>query len=156
MELLTYILLFVIVFSFILIWWVSKYNRFQEFIIRINEAEANIDSILRKRFDLLSKAMGFIKLDKYFDLETINKYTSDFISSQFIWFTKNRIICLLKSKIMTGREKRSFLKKIMTSPIYDTKLSKYSLSLKNLVHLKEKHFLLITYLKIKHFFLKKT
>lgn len=37
------------------------YNHFQEHIIRLNEAEASIDSVLRKRFDLLNKATDFIK-----------------------------------------------------------------------------------------------
>ena len=37
------------------------YNHFQEYIIRINEAEVSIDSVLRKRFDLLNKATDFIK-----------------------------------------------------------------------------------------------
>ena len=38
-----------------------SYNHFQEYIIRINEAEVSIDSVLRKRFDLLNKATDFIK-----------------------------------------------------------------------------------------------
>lgn len=37
------------------------YNRIQDCIIRINEAEVNIDSVLRKRFDLLNKSIGIIK-----------------------------------------------------------------------------------------------
>ncbi len=37
------------------------YNKFQIYVIRINEAEANIDSILRKRFDLLNKSIDVIK-----------------------------------------------------------------------------------------------
>lgn len=40
---------------------VTTYNKFQSYIIRINEAEANIDSILRKRFDLLNKSIDIIK-----------------------------------------------------------------------------------------------
>lgn len=37
------------------------YNRIQDCIIRINEAEVNIDSVLRKRFDLLNKSITIIK-----------------------------------------------------------------------------------------------
>jgi len=44
-----------------LIFIISTYNRFQDYIIRINEAEVSIDSVLRKRFDLLSKSIGVIK-----------------------------------------------------------------------------------------------
>ena len=55
------ILLIIIVCCFILIWFLLTYNRFQTYIIRINEAEANIDSVLRKRYDLLSKASKVIE-----------------------------------------------------------------------------------------------
>lgn len=52
------IVLFIIIMSFTYI-----YNNFQDYIIRINEAEANIDSILRKRFDLLNKSIDIIKAE---------------------------------------------------------------------------------------------
>ncbi len=51
----------VIVVDLILILLVSSYNHFQDYIIRINEAEVNIDATLRKRFDLLNKSIGIIK-----------------------------------------------------------------------------------------------
>ena len=57
------ILVIVIISCFVLIWFLSSYNKFQTFIIRINEAEANIDSVLRKRYDLLSKASKVIEDD---------------------------------------------------------------------------------------------
>ena len=41
--------------------YIIIYNRFQNYIIRMNEAETNIDSTLRKRFDLLNKSIGIIK-----------------------------------------------------------------------------------------------
>ena len=37
--------------------------KYQIYVIRINEAEANIDSVLRKRYDLLSKASKVIEDD---------------------------------------------------------------------------------------------
>ena len=55
------ILSIVIVIDFILILLVATYNHFQDYIIRINEAEVNIDATLRKRFDLLNKSIGIIK-----------------------------------------------------------------------------------------------
>lgn len=55
-----YILIFFILASAGLITYTLMYNRFQEYIIRINEAEANIDTVLRKRFDLLNKAINVI------------------------------------------------------------------------------------------------
>ena len=45
----------------IIIYFASIYNKFQVFIIRINEAETNIDSVIRKRFDLLNKSIDIIK-----------------------------------------------------------------------------------------------
>ena len=35
-----------------MIWYITTFNRYQSYIIRINEAEANIDSILRKRYEI--------------------------------------------------------------------------------------------------------
>lgn len=58
------LIIFVIAFiilCLILIWAVNTYNKFQEYIIRINEAENNIDSTLRNRFDLLNKSIDIIK-----------------------------------------------------------------------------------------------
>lgn len=54
------IVLSIIIISIIMMCYASTYNRFQAYIIRINEAEANIDSTLRKRFDLLKKSVGVI------------------------------------------------------------------------------------------------
>ena len=55
------ILVTCIVICLILICYVHIYNVFQTYIIRINEAEAFIDTTLRKRFDLLNKSIGIIK-----------------------------------------------------------------------------------------------
>ena len=55
------ILSIIIVVGVLLIALVSIYNHFQDYIIRINEAEVSIDAVLRKRFDLLNKASSIIK-----------------------------------------------------------------------------------------------
>jgi LemA protein len=54
------IILFILI-CFLLIWFVTTYNHFQSYIIRINEAENFIDTTLRKRFDLLNKSINIIK-----------------------------------------------------------------------------------------------
>lgn len=41
--------------------YVSFYNSFQKYLLKINEVEGTIDVLLRERFDLLSKASAFIK-----------------------------------------------------------------------------------------------
>lgn len=51
----------IIVVCIIFVWMVNTYNKIQIMSIRINEAEANIDSVLRKRFDLLNKSIDVIK-----------------------------------------------------------------------------------------------
>jgi len=45
----------------------NTYNNFQNYVIRINEAEANIDSTLRTRFDLLNKSIDIIKANTKID-----------------------------------------------------------------------------------------
>lgn len=54
-------LIVVIAICLVLIWYVSIYNNYQNYIIRINEAESFIDTTLRKRFDLLNKSIDIIK-----------------------------------------------------------------------------------------------
>ena len=60
-DIVMYGLVIFIIICIILIWYINTYNKFQEYLIRINEVESNIDSILRKRFDLLNKSIGIIK-----------------------------------------------------------------------------------------------
>lgn len=62
----------VIVIGLILILLVATYNHFQDYIIRINEADENIDSVLRKRFDLLNKSIGIIKANIKTDEEILD------------------------------------------------------------------------------------
>ena len=54
-------LVLVIILGFIFIWFISVYNQFQSYIIRIIEAENFIDTTLRKRYDLLNKSINIIK-----------------------------------------------------------------------------------------------
>ena len=54
-------LLIIIFICLILVWYINTYNKYQNFIIRVNEAETNIDTLLRKRFDLLNKSINIIK-----------------------------------------------------------------------------------------------
>ena len=62
----------VIVVCLILILLVATYNHFQDYIIRINEADVNIDAVLRKRFDLLNKSIGIIKANIKSDEEILS------------------------------------------------------------------------------------
>ena len=62
----------VIVVCLILILLVATYNHFQDYINRINEADVNIDAVLRKRFDLLNKSIGIIKANINNDEEILD------------------------------------------------------------------------------------
>ncbi len=55
------ILLIIIIVGLISIYYVSIYNRYQDYIIRINEVESYIDSAIRDKFDYLSKSINIIK-----------------------------------------------------------------------------------------------
>lgn len=61
----------IIIICGILIFEAFKYNKFEELIIRMNEAEANIDSVLSKRFDLLNKSINIIKSETKTDKEVL-------------------------------------------------------------------------------------
>ena len=78
-----YGLMIFIIICLILIWIISIYNRFQSLIIRINEAEANIDTTSRKRFDLLNKSIGIIEENTKEKnvLEIVNKLRSKKLSN---------------------------------------------------------------------------
>lgn len=84
MTLFMYILMVCIVVCLLLIWFISIYNHFQDYIIRLNEAEASIDTTLRKRFDLLSKSVNIIKANAEIEgeiLENIVKLRSRKLSN---------------------------------------------------------------------------
>lgn len=79
MTLFIYILMICIVFCLLCIWYIAIYNKFQGFVIRLNEAEASIDTTLRKRFDLLNKSISIIKANAEIEdeiLENIVKLRS--------------------------------------------------------------------------------
>ncbi len=76
MNMILYGLMVFIVLCIFFIWYISTFNKFQTYIIRINEAEANIDSVLRKRFDLLNKSITVIKSSIEFESETLESITN--------------------------------------------------------------------------------
>ena len=71
MNIVIYSLSLFIIFCIILMGLVIIYNRFQTYIVRMNEAETNIDSTLRKRFDLLNKSIGIIKANAEVEVEVL-------------------------------------------------------------------------------------
>lgn len=62
MEILMIVILIIIVFVCALaVFYARIYNRFQDYIIRINEVESMIDSNLRSKYDLINRAIPIIK-----------------------------------------------------------------------------------------------
>lgn len=79
----TGLFIFILICIF-LIWFITTYNHFQSYIIRINESENFIDTTLRKRYDLLNKSISIIKAhikDKDNVLENIDKMKSKKLSN---------------------------------------------------------------------------
>ncbi|MBR2833479.1 MAG: LemA family protein [Bacilli bacterium] len=63
---------------------ISKYNNIQNYIIRIEEAENNIDSVLRKKYDLLNESINIIQNEtenKNKIMENITNIKKDELSS---------------------------------------------------------------------------
>ena len=59
--LLIVILVIILIVCALSIFYASIYNKFQDYIIRINEVESIIDSNLRKKYDLINRAIPVIK-----------------------------------------------------------------------------------------------
>lgn len=85
MDIFSNSIIIIIIICLILIVCANIYNSFQKYIIRINEAETNIDSTLRKRFDLLNKSINIIKINCKLEnepvLDSINKIRSKKLSN---------------------------------------------------------------------------
>lgn len=60
-----------LIICLILLFYGFTYNKFQELLIKTNEVEANIDTTLRKRFDLLNKSINIIKANTTTDNEVL-------------------------------------------------------------------------------------
>lgn len=59
--LLIVIIVIILIVCSLSILYASVYNRFQDYIIRINEVESIIDNNLRKKYDLINRAIPIIK-----------------------------------------------------------------------------------------------
>ena len=59
--LLIVIVAIVVVVCIISIFYAAVYNKFQDYIIRINEVESMIDTNLRNKYDLINRAIPIVK-----------------------------------------------------------------------------------------------
>ena len=106
----------VIIVCLILIIIIATYNHFQDYIIRINEADVNIDAVLRKRFDLLNKSVGIIKNNTDTEeqiLEILEKIRSkklnNFELDRYLYEAINEFHAL-KEKYPVLQENKEFIK----------------------------------------------
>jgi len=60
-ALITTLFILIILFCVISLIYMLIYNKVNDLIIRINEAEANIDSSLRNKYDLINRSVSIIK-----------------------------------------------------------------------------------------------
>ncbi len=84
MKIFVIAIIVLVIICLLLSYYAHLYNKFQELLIKSNEAEANIDTTLRRRFDLLNKSIGVIKANTKTDndvLELIVKLRSRKISN---------------------------------------------------------------------------
>ena len=62
MEILLLIMIIIVVLiCAMIIFYATVYNKFQDYIIRINEVEALIDTNLRNKYDLINRAIPIVK-----------------------------------------------------------------------------------------------
>lgn len=60
-SLLIIVLVIIIIICALAIFYATVYNKFQDYIIRINEVESVIDNCLRNKYDLINRAIPIIK-----------------------------------------------------------------------------------------------
>lgn len=60
-SLLIIVLVIIVIICALVIFYARIYNKFQDYIIRINEVESIIDTSLRSKYDLINRAIPIIK-----------------------------------------------------------------------------------------------
>ena len=59
--------------------YINYYNKFQDYIIRINEVESILDSNLREKYDNINKSVSLIKSSDYIDEEVDKKLFEEIV-----------------------------------------------------------------------------
>ena len=60
-SLLIIILVIIVIICAMIIFYATIYNKFQDYVIRINEVESIIDNCLRSKYDLINRAIPIVK-----------------------------------------------------------------------------------------------
>jgi len=109
------IIIILIILCGLLIWFIATYNKFQTFIKKIKETEKNIDSVLRKRYDLLNKSITIIKqetkeeniLKSIEELKNTNLSTFEFDRKLYDGINE---FSILKEKYKNLKDSENFVK----------------------------------------------
>ena len=60
-SLLIIVLVIIVIICAMVIFYATIYNKFQDYVIRINEVESIIDNCLRSKYDLINRAIPIVK-----------------------------------------------------------------------------------------------
>ena len=106
------LIIFVLVITRVLgISYIWIYNSFQDYIIRINEVEVDIDAILRKRYDLLNKSIEIIKANIE-EEETVLEIITNLRSQKTNNFELDRLLYDAINEFNRFKELNNNLKKV--------------------------------------------
>ena len=77
-SLLIIILVIIVIICAMIIFYATIYNKFQDYVIRINEVESIIDNCLRSKYDLINRAIPIVKsnIDKDEAMAAQSGYTA--------------------------------------------------------------------------------
>ena len=100
-----FIIIFVIILVFAVAFiYTSTYNKFQDYIIRINEAESKIDDTLREKYDIILKLNNIIK-EKIKTNKTLVDDLSDLKDKNISSFDMDRTLTEAMNKVNFVKEK---------------------------------------------------
>ena len=93
--------------------YVNYYNKFQDYIIRINEVESILDSNLREKYDNINKVVSIIKSSDYIDEEVDKKLFEEIVklrTRKISNFDLDRKLVDANNSFVTLKEKYKELK----------------------------------------------
>lgn len=93
--------------------YTTLYNKLQDYIIRINEVEANIDNHLRNKYDTINKCVSLIKGNEKIEEEKDKKMFEEIVrlrTKKISNFDLDRKLIEAENNFITLKEKYDFLK----------------------------------------------
>lgn len=139
--------LVVIIICFVISYYVICYNKIQDSIIRINEAEASIDNLLRNKFDMLNRSISIIRANTEIEgdffkelLKLRVKKISNFEMDRVLIETNNEFLTIKDNnkELNKSEEIKKITKEILNidekleilKEYYDNNITKYNKMIK--------------------------